>query len=83
MPALSEMLQSSGLDLSGYEPIARPFPPAMGTPSNDLEPGTSIFLRTPIPPVWQTTSDSLRTYFNGDKVPQYRVMSPGSRIYGS
>jgi hypothetical protein len=82
MPALSEMLQSN-LDLSGYEPVDKPSPPGGGSLQNNLEPGTSIFLRTPIPPVWQTTSDSLRTFFNGGVVPQHRVMAPGNRQLGS
>ena len=81
MPSLKDMLQSN-LDLSGYEPIERPASP-VAAPNNNLEPGTSIFLRTPIPPVWQAPPDSLRTYFNGGTVPQHRIMTPGSKLYGS
>lgn len=77
MPSLAE---STGLDLSsmGYSPVdgagsAKPSSPA---PTTNLEPGYNKFLRCPIPPVWQSSPDSLRQFYNNGIVPQNRLFNP-------
>lgn len=73
MPMLAER---TGVDLSGYEPAEKPTPIAGSGPSQNLEPGLNIFLRCPMPPVWQTTSDSLRQFYQNGIVPQTRLFNP-------
>lgn len=76
MPSLSDATQT---DLSGYkpmEPVAGPDFPRAPAPTIDLEPGFSSFLRCPLPPIWQTTPDSLRQFYRNGNVPQTRLFNP-------
>ncbi len=74
MPSLAE---STNVDTSGYEPIEKPVTSLSGfAPVSNAEPGQSVYMRTPIPPIWHASTDSLRTYFNGGVVPQNRLIPP-------
>ena len=50
--------------------------------SQSSEPTLNPFLRCPLPPVWQTTPDSLRQFFQGFRVPQTRLFNPQSNTNG-
>jgi len=69
-------------DLSGYTEMAQPSTIA-SNPSSGQQPGFNPMLRSPIPPIWQTTSDSLRQFYNGNVVPQRRLLTPSSSTSGS
>lgn len=74
MPTLNE---STNVDMSGYEPATPPVTSLTGfAQTSQAEPGQSIYLRSPIPPIWQASPDSLRTYYNGGSVPQNRLIPP-------
>lgn len=72
MPSLSEAV---GTDLSGYKPVepgvAQPMPPPSSTPSY-----VNPMMRCPLPPIWQTSPDSLRQFTNNGVVPQNRLFTP-------
>lgn len=71
MPTLSETLRSIP-ETSPVEPVVRPpvAPPA-GTSS-----GYNPMMRSPLPPVWQASPDSLRQWTNNGVVPQTRIFTP-------
>lgn len=74
MPSLND---ATNADMSGYEPVQQPVTSLSGSaPSIQSDPGQSVYMRSPIPPVWQASPDSLRTYFNGGVVPQHRLIPP-------
>jgi len=74
MPSLAD---SIGQDMSNYTPVSTAVAPPTGSaPSSDQQPGFSSFTRCPLPPIWQSSPDSLRTYYQGSKVPQYRLLNP-------
>ncbi len=75
MPSLQE---STNADTSGYEPVlTAPVTSLTGfAQTSQAAPGQSVYMRTPIPPIWHASSDSLRTYFNGGVVPQNRIIPP-------
>jgi hypothetical protein len=77
MPSIADR-STSTVDMNKYEPV--PSNPVTtlspSAPVNDPSPGQSIFMRTTLPPVWQTSPDSLRTYFNGGVVSQNRIVNP-------
>lgn len=72
MPTLSESLNT---DLSGYTP-AKASPQASLPPAIGLEPTLNTMIRCPLPPIFQASPDSLRQYYQGGKVPQFRLLSP-------
>jgi hypothetical protein len=72
MPTLSESL---GTDTSGYTP-AETTSPGASSPSTNLQPGYSPYIRCPIPPIWQSSPDSLRFFYSGGSVPQTRLFNP-------
>lgn len=76
MPALKDTI---GQDLSNYAPVEKPVN-QVPLPSPNREPGYNVFLRCPMPPVWQTTPDSLRQYYQNNLVPQVRLFNPPSVI---
>ncbi len=74
MPALADLTKT---DLSGYAPSAPVLastPPTI--PANDMEPGLNAYLRCPLPPVWQSSPDSLRQFYRNNQVPQVRLFNP-------
>jgi len=74
MPSLNE---ATTTDMTGYGHVEAPVTSLTGfAPTSQAEPGQSIFMRSPIPPVWKASTDSLRTYYNGGVVPQYRLIPP-------
>jgi hypothetical protein len=76
MPALAERL---GADWSGYQPVDKgATPTGSNPPTTDKAPGLNVFLRCPIPPVWNTSSDSLRQFYHNHEVPQVRLFNPPS-----
>jgi hypothetical protein len=82
MPSLIDRT-TSNLDMSNYEPMDKPVTIAGTGPSSNLEPGLNIFLRCPMPPVWQTTPDSLRQFYQNSLVPQIRLFNPPTNIQGN
>ena len=81
MPSVKESLQA---DLSGYERVDAPVaggshiglpPPLEGQPT--LNP----FLRCPLPPI-AVTPDSLRQYYSGGQIPQFRILTPTDSASG-
>jgi hypothetical protein len=77
---MPDLASRTGVDLDGYTPIApvsgSPVP-AQGTSSpNTVEPGLNPFLRCPIPPIWQSSPDSLRQFYQNNVVPQTRLFNP-------
>lgn len=74
MPSLSEAVSAN---TSNYQAVDNPsITLSTASPSGDAGPGQSVFMRTTIPPVWQPSSDSQRTFFNNAVVPQTRLMNP-------
>jgi hypothetical protein len=74
MATLREALTT---DLSSYEPVdlSKDFGlPAM----REGQPTKNPFLRCPMPPV-AVTPDSLRQYYVGGQVPQFRILTPNSQ----
>jgi hypothetical protein len=79
MPSVKEALQA---DLSGYEPVTRasglsgfPSPP-------EGQPTLNPFLRCPLPPI-AVTPDSLRQYYSGGQIPQFRILTPADSSSGA
>lgn len=79
MPALQETI---GQDLSRYVPVEKP-QNQVPLPSNSREPGYNSYIRCPLPPIWQTTPDSLRQYYQNNVVPQNRLFNPNPVVTGS
>ena len=73
MPTIAER---TGVDLSGYTPVAPVQSNLASSISQSSEPTLNAFLRCPLPPVWQTTPDSLRQFYQGGRVPQTRLFNP-------
>jgi len=75
MPTLSER---RGVDLKGYTPITAPSNPvpSLVTSSKNVEPGLNPYLRCPLPPIWQSSPDSLRQFYHNGVVPQVRLFNP-------
>lgn len=73
MPALSEV---TGQNLSNYAPVSTPTPTTPIIPIIDQQPGLNVYLRCPLPPVWQSSPDSLRQFYSNNKVPQTRLFNP-------
>jgi hypothetical protein len=74
MPSLVDLTSQ---DLSSYTPVApvtASTPPTI--PATNMEPGLNTVLRCPIPPVWQSSPDSLRQFYQNNQVPQIRLFNP-------
>lgn len=71
MPSLTQAQQT---DLSGYEPVEPKGQKAM-PPMVDFQPVYNPYIRCPLPPI-SVTPDSLRQYYVGGQVPQFRVLTP-------
>jgi hypothetical protein len=83
MPMLSERTNP---DLTGYTPAEMPNQnsrPQAVSPSTDLQPGFSSFMRCPLPPFWSTSPDSLRMFYTGGIVPQNRLFNPTAPVIGA
>jgi hypothetical protein len=78
MPALSEIASPSSLrDASRIAATALPIANSpVAAPPVSTQPGLNPVLRCPIPPIWQTTPDSLRQFYNTGGVPQMRMFTP-------
>ena len=77
MPSLADSL---GQNMSNYTPVnSAPGTVTATPPSADQQPGLSAFTRCPLPPIWQASPDSLRSFYQAGKVPQYRLFNPPSR----
>jgi hypothetical protein len=76
MPSIADAIQSAE-NLSGYSPNA-PASNGPGLPSvgSSNEPTRNNMMRTPMPTLWNDSSDSLRQFYIGGQVPQTRFMSP-------
>ena len=76
---MADLASRTGVDLEGYTPVAPVSgspTPAQGTSSpNNTQPGLNPFLRCPIPPVWQSSPDALRQFYNNQVVPQTRLFN--------
>ena len=70
--------ESIGADVSNYREVEANVVPNVGNPATTLEPGFNVFLRCPLPPVWQASPDSLRTFYQNGKVPQTRIFNPST-----
>jgi hypothetical protein len=81
MPSIKDATQS---DLSGYEPVdmsnvnVRPLLPS----PIEGQPTLNPYLRCPLPPI-SVTPDSLRQYYSGGQIPQFRSLTPPNSIAGS
>ena len=75
MPSIADRL---GADMSNY--TSATMKPTPSTPtsvtSTDQEPGLNIYLRCPLPPIWQSSPDALRQFYNNNRVPQTRLFNP-------
>ncbi len=69
MPSVKE---ATGQDLSGYTPVT-PSPQASLPPTQNLQPVLNTVIRCPLPPVFQSNPDSLRQFYSGGAVPQFRI----------
>ena len=74
MPALStRMGVPNGMEAAPKAPVATPqFPP-----ETTQEPTGSGFMRCPMPPIFSSNPDSLRQFYKGGRIPQYRIWSQG------
>ena len=76
MAALKDTL---GLDLSDtHVPITQPASPIISIPTSNQEPGFSGFTRSPLPLISNTNPDNLRTYYQNNIVPQFRLSNPAT-----
>jgi hypothetical protein len=76
MPSLASR-GTNVVDLSGYAPVETTPPASTGAvPSTNQEPGLNVFLRCPLPPIWNTPPDSLRQFYQNGLVPQVRLFNP-------
>lgn len=73
MPGLQDALNA---DLSGYVAADAAPKANLPTPNMDLQPGRSNMMRCPLPAIWQSNPDSLRSYYLKGQVPQTRLLSP-------
>lgn len=79
MPSISEAV---GADLSSYHPVGTPKVP-VGAPPPPVDiayPGYNPMLRCPFPPIWTSSSDSQRQFFQFGRIPQSRILSPSPSI---
>lgn len=78
MPSLSDTIAASDA-ISGYtrsDPAAQT--PRTAPASGSMEPTRNSMIRCPLPPLWQGAPDSLRQFYVGGRVPQFRVMTPNA-----
>lgn len=77
MPSLEESLKA---DRSNYHTVEAPTNNVLH-PGNDLQPVYNAYIRCPLPPI-NATPDSLRTFYAGSQVPQFRVIPPNNSFVG-
>jgi len=81
MPSIDSRL---GVDTSIYKPVdSSTLSPASATATSGAttsEPTLNPYLRCPIPPVWQSSPDSLRQFYQGNRVPQTRLFNPSNVV---
>lgn len=77
---MATLREAQQTDLSNYEPVA---PKAMNAlpPMTDFQPVYNPYIRCPLPPI-SVTPDSLRQYYVGGQVPQFRVLTPTNNNNG-
>lgn len=76
MPSVQDAVSA---DVSGYVPVDKdmsPKGPSVPAPSQNLQPGFSVYQRCPLPPIWTTPPDSLRQFYRNSSVPQRRLFTP-------
>jgi len=73
MPPLSDALKS---DVSNYSPVEAATSINAAAPPVDLQPGRGTMMRCPLPPLFQPSPDSLRSYYLKGVVPQFRIFTP-------
>ena len=72
---------ASAANMTGYEPLPQTAQSQLNpAPTVITEPGFNVFIRCPIPPIYRATSDSLRQFYIGAKVPQIRLFSPSTNV---
>jgi len=71
MPPLKDATSTS---TAGYVPVTAS-PQASVPPISDLQPTLNTMLRCALPPVFQAAPDSLRQFYQGGKIPQFRLLS--------
>lgn len=83
MPSLTDSLRTpQQIEEMGYTPVDLSQKNSLAAPSVNLQPGLNAYLRCPLPPIWSTTTDTLRQFYQGNQVPQIRLFNP-SPIYSS
>lgn len=74
---MATLKEATNVDLSGYEPVER-ISAGLGLPQfPEGQPTKNPFLRCPMPPV-AITPDSLRQYYTGGQIPQFRILTPAN-----
>jgi hypothetical protein len=71
MPSIKD---STNPDLSGYTPVAAT-PTPTPAPANTEQPGKNVYLRCPLPVLYENNPDALRQWPNS-QVPQSRLLTP-------
>lgn len=71
MPSLRDAIKTS---TQGYIPVTASQQDSLPSLS-DLEPVYNPVLRCPLPPIFQAAPDSLRQFYQGNKIPQIRLLS--------
>jgi hypothetical protein len=78
---MATLKESLATDLSKYEPVE--VSKNFGLPPmREGQPTKNPFLRCPMPPV-TVTPDSLRQYYIGGQVPQFRILTPNNNQSGA
>jgi hypothetical protein len=78
---MATLKESLATDLSRYEPVD--LANSVGLPPlREGQPTKNPFLRCPMPPV-AVTPDSLRQYYIGGQVPQFRILTPSNSTNGA
>lgn len=80
---MATLEQATSVDTSKMTRIEPPTRPAFPVvPDAEQQPGLSMFLRCPMPPI-SVTPDTLRQFYRGGQIPQHRVVTPLTQIGGS
>jgi hypothetical protein len=73
MPTLSDALKT---DLSNFNPVESESRINAAVPNADSQPIRGTMMRCPLPPLFQPSPDSLRSYYLKGQVPQFRIFTP-------
>jgi hypothetical protein len=79
MPTITDSLSA---DTSRYQSVEIPVGGTNLPPLNEGQPTINPYLRCPLPPI-SVTPDSLRQYYVGGQIPQFRILTPPNSILGS